>query len=73
MPLRIHADELADYEVDFNRGWLLRGHRSFDEMGFPQFARETWGWLRGIDNYRVIYTAGYATIPEEVQEACAQG
>jgi len=53
-PLRIHADELADYEVDFNRGWLLRGHRGFDEMGFPLFARETWGWLRGIDNYRVM-------------------
>src|SRR5262245_29860434 len=30
------------------------------------------GWLPGIDNYRVVYSAGYATIPEEVQEACAQ-
>jgi len=26
----------------------------------------------GIDNYRIVYTAGYTTVPEDVQEACAQ-
>ena len=71
-PLRLHADEVADYEVDANRGWLLRGHRGFTELNIPGWEREAWGWLRGIDNYRVIYTAGYTTVPEEVQEACAQ-
>jgi hypothetical protein len=28
-------------------------------------------WPIGINNFRVQYTAGYATIPESVQEACA--
>jgi hypothetical protein len=30
------------------------------------------GWGGGINYWRVIYTAGYATVPEDVQEACAQ-
>jgi hypothetical protein len=28
------------------------------------------GWAPGVKNYRVVYTAGYATIPEEVKQAC---
>jgi hypothetical protein len=71
-PLRIHVDDLADYEVDAARGWLLRGHRGLTELGCFRAAHEAWGWLPGVDNYRVVYTAGYATVPEEVQEACAQ-
>lgn len=26
----------------------------------------------GINNFRVQYTAGYATVPDDVQEACAE-
>lgn len=54
--LVLHVDELADYGVDAERGWLTRPG----------------GWPEGVDRYRVIYTAGYATVPEDVQEACAQ-
>jgi hypothetical protein len=28
-------------------------------------------WPVGIDNFRVQYTAGYTTVPEAVQQACA--
>jgi hypothetical protein len=29
-------------------------------------------WPVGINNFRVQYTAGFATVPEDVQEACAE-
>lgn len=29
-------------------------------------------WPGGVHNFRVQYTAGYATVPEDVQEACAE-
>jgi hypothetical protein len=57
--LRIHMLELTDFEIDPDRGWLLR--RSPDQV-----------WSGGVHYWRVIYTAGYTTIPEDVQEACAQ-
>jgi hypothetical protein len=56
-PLRVHAVDIGDYEVDPNRGWLIR---------------DAAGWNQGRNNYRVVFTAGYATVPEDVQEACAQ-
>lgn len=34
--------------------------------------RRECGWPGGYRRYRVQYTAGYATLPEEVQEATAQ-
>ncbi len=55
-PLKLHVDEVSDYEIDASRGMLYR----------------ECGWGEGVLNYRVIYTAGYSTIPEDVQEACAQ-
>ncbi len=72
-PLRIHAEDVADYEVDAARGWLLRGHRGLTaSLQVQPGGSLAWGWIPGVDNYRVSYTAGYATVPEEVQEACAQ-
>lgn len=53
----IHVTDLGDFEVDGPRGILLRG---------------CGGWARGVDNYRVVYTAGWSSVPEDVQEACAQ-
>jgi hypothetical protein len=70
-PIRLHVDELTDYAVDANRGWLIRGSGTgFPcwEAGYPRGPV----WLPGIDNYRVLYTAGYATVPQDVQEACAE-
>jgi len=29
-------------------------------------------WPEGVHNFRVQYTAGWATVPEDVQEACAE-
>ena len=69
---RIYAEDLADYEVDSARGWLLRGHRGLTELSCFDRPGEVWGWMPGVDNYRVVYTAGYTTVPEDVQEACAQ-
>lgn len=67
--LRLFAEDIDDYEVDSTHGWLLRGHRGIAwEDDIVEYA----GWDCGIDNFRVAYTAGYSTVPEDVQEACAQ-
>ena len=54
--LKIHLREIADYGSDAARGYLLRDA----------------GWCGGARAWRVIYTAGYSAVPEDVQEACAQ-
>jgi hypothetical protein len=54
--LKIHLQELSNYQSDGPRGLLLR----------------TEGWTKGLQAWRVLYTAGYVTVPEDVQEACAQ-
>ena len=67
--LRMHTYELAGYQTDQRRGWLLRAIPYTDpELLHP----EDLIWPVGINNFRVQYTAGYATIPEDVQEACAE-
>lgn len=57
--LRLHTDEVREFEIDAERGLLRR-----DAFGLV--------WATGVQNYRVDYSAGYASIPEDVQEACAQ-
>lgn len=66
--LKMHTYELQGYQWDA-RGWLLRAVPYTDpELMHPGDLR----WPRGINNFRVQYTSGYATIPESVQEACAR-
>jgi hypothetical protein len=66
--LKMHTYELAGYQFD-PRGWLLRAIPYTDpELLHP----EDLIWPIGINNFRVQYTAGYTTIPEGVQEACAE-
>jgi hypothetical protein len=66
--LKLHTYELAGYQWDA-RGWLLRAIPYTDpELLHP----EDLIWPVGIDNFRVQYTAGYSTVPEAVQEACAR-
>jgi hypothetical protein len=66
--LKLHTYELAGYQWDA-RGWLLRAIPYTDpELLHP----EDLVWPVGINNFRVQYTAGYTTIPEAVQEACAR-
>jgi hypothetical protein len=67
--LRMHAEELTGFQIDPARGYLMRSIVSTD----PDFVLPYDPiWPRGLLNFRVQYTAGYATIPEDVQEACAQ-
>jgi hypothetical protein len=66
--LKMHTYELAGYQWD-SRGWLLRAIPYTDpELQHP----EDLVWPMGVNNLRIQYTAGYATIPEAVQEACAE-
>lgn len=53
--LKLHSWNLADYEQNPDVG----------EIVSPQ------GFTFGYRNYRIIYTAGYSTIPEPVQQAVA--
>jgi len=57
--LRMHIRERADF--------------TWDPRGFVYLASAPWGECSaGVwDTYRVKYTAGYTTIPESVQQACA--
>jgi hypothetical protein len=67
--IKLHTYELAGYQLDPRRGWLLRAIPYTDpELLHP----EDLVWPVGINNFRVQYTAGYATVPEDVQEACAE-
>jgi hypothetical protein len=66
--LKMHTYELAGYQWDA-RGWLLRAIPYTDpELLHP----EDLIWPVGINNFRVQYTSGYTTVPEGVQEACAE-
>jgi hypothetical protein len=66
--LKMHTYELAGYQWDA-RGWLLRAIPYTDpELLHP----EDLIFPVGINNFRVQYTAGYSTIPEAIQEACAE-
>jgi hypothetical protein len=66
--LKLHTYELQGYQWD-PRGWLLRAIPYTDpELLHP----EDLIWPVGVNNFRVQYTAGYTTIPEAVQEACAR-
>lgn len=67
--LQLHIDELSDYEVDDQRGWIYYGRSGSLAAAFGD---EPGGWYGGTHYWRVMYTAGYATVPEDVQEACAQ-
>lgn len=65
--LKLHTYELQGYQWD-SRGWLLRAIPYTDpELLHP----EDLIWPVGVNNFRIQYVAGYSTIPEAVQEACA--
>ncbi len=67
--LRLYAEELTGFQIDPARGYLMRSLVSTD----PDFVLPYDPiWPRGLLNFRVQYTAGFATVPEDVQEACAQ-
>ncbi len=66
--LKMHTYELSGFQWDA-RGWLLRAIPYSDpELMHP----EDLVFPVGVNNFRVQYTAGYSTMPEAVQEACAR-
>src|SRR5207302_4309281 len=66
--LKMHTYELQGFQWD-PRGWLLRAIPYTDpELLHP----EDLVFPVGVNNFRIQYTAGYSTIPESVQEACAE-
>jgi hypothetical protein len=67
--LKLHTYELQGWQPDTRQGWLLRAIPYTDpELLHP----EDLIWPLGINNFRIQYTAGYASIPDDVQEACAE-
>lgn len=56
--LHLHLQELAGFHVDAEHGILTRAEGAV--------------WQGGLDYWRIVYRAGYASVPEDVQEACAQ-
>lgn len=73
--LKMHTEEWSEYEIDEQRGYLfLRNWTTeTDFAAFPvsNNAYDQGAWIRP-NYFRVQYTAGFATVPEDVQEACAQ-
>ncbi len=70
-PLLLHAQELSGFDLDAERGWLIRGPASAEMLdAFDDPLPPT--WFGGVNFWRVVYTAGFATVPEDVQEACAE-
>jgi hypothetical protein len=63
--LTLHVEDLADFDADLDRAILCRPAQLVWEDRDPA------GWTRDAE-YRVLYTAGYASVPEDVQEACAR-
>jgi hypothetical protein len=64
--LRMHRRQLADFDVDAERGILYRGW-FFEDGGDCDGPL----WSGGPRYWRVLYSAGYSAVPEDVQEACA--
>src|SRR5262249_8810991 len=67
--LKMHTYELQGYQINERHGGLLRAIPYLDPD--PPHPKDLI-WPRGVNNFRIQYTAGYATVPEDVQEACAQ-
>lgn len=67
--LKLHTEELSTYAVDTERGWIVAS--GGDEWAWSAYGMEMPSWCRGQE-YRVMYTAGYAAVPEDVQEAAAE-
>jgi hypothetical protein len=66
--LKMHTYELQGYQINTRQGALLRAIPYTDpELLHP----EDLIWPIGINNFRIQYNAGFDTVPEDVQEACA--
>jgi hypothetical protein len=67
--LKMHTYELQGYQINSRQGGILRAIPYTDpELLHP----EDLIFPIGVNNFRIQYTGGYLTVPEDVQEACAQ-
>lgn len=64
--LAMHVTELSGFEIDARRGWVWQGRATSTPV------EDGLTFTRGVNNFRVQYTAGYATVPDDVQEAAAE-
>lgn len=65
----LHASDLSDFRVDERAGVVTLAPGYYD----PAFAAQgTWGGVltTGTQNVRALYTAGFDTVPEDLQMAC---
>ncbi|MGL4553974.1 MAG: hypothetical protein ACRC33_22670 [Gemmataceae bacterium] len=70
--LPLFTEELGGYEVDAARGWLVRTGDGQAAAGWDAERGRGPVWPEGTRNLRVVYEAGYGSVPADVQEACAQ-
>lgn len=68
--LYAHVEELEAYDVDTDKGLLIRR----DNQGSQRFltAGGATTWEGGVNYWRVQYKAGYNTLPDDLEEAAAQ-
>lgn len=74
-PTTVHVDAKRTFGSDslltIEDDYLVNGAEGFLRMvGTQSNALTTAIWSRGQLNIRVVYTAGYATIPEEINLTC---
>lgn len=68
----------TDYTADLRTGRLQwNGTTAYwpgwtDYTGAPAYGYEPPGWPRGFQNVRVQYTAGYSTVPKDLQSVATQ-
>jgi hypothetical protein len=68
--LVLHTNELSWFDVDHERGLLRRSRGLLTPWDVFVGDLPTFTHIPGY--WRIIYTAGYSTVPEDVQEACAE-
>lgn len=62
--VRINEVAYTESTSIYNSGWFIYSK----EAGL--LGLRGYEWLQGAQNIELVYTAGYATIPEDLQEAC---
>lgn len=78
VPLWMFTQEITDYNPEPTRGILTIGG-GWPYTGLPmvgwtadtfRFPDRTWGANKRFGQVRVVYTAGYSAIPEDLKRAC---
>jgi len=68
---KIWSEDIANFDIEPGSGMLIKDPEVNDEQSLLRDNNFNSGWILG-KRYRVNYSAGYATIPEDIQEALSQ-